>query len=28
LWHRAEIRMRGNLNAHESLFYLTIGAAA
>ena len=27
LWHGAEIRMRGNLNAHESLFYLTIGAA-
>jgi hypothetical protein len=23
-----EIRMRANLNAHESLFYLTIGAAA
>ena len=28
LWHGAEICMRGNLNAHESLFYLTIGAAA
>ena len=27
LWHGAEIRMRGNLNAHVSLFYLTIGAA-
>jgi hypothetical protein len=25
---RLEIRMRVNLNAHGSLFYLTIGAAA
>jgi hypothetical protein len=26
--YRLEIRMRANLNAHDALFYLTIGAAA